>query len=122
MIGIRYLKRHSLLLGTLVIGLALGSSPALASPGGSTASQSRPTAAPQQAGQWATTWSASPVDMGNFHYTGTVRDVVFSSVGGNTVRVRLTNTFGSQPYEFGDVSIGVSDSKGNITGAIVPVT
>jgi lysophospholipase L1-like esterase len=62
------------------------------------------------------------VDMGNFHYTGTVRDVVFTSVGGNTVRVRLTNTFGSQPYEFGDASVGVSDSQGNLTGPIVPLT
>jgi len=60
--------------------------------------------------------------MGNAHYTGTVRDVVFTSVGGNTVRVRLTNTFGSQPYEFGDASIGVSDSQGNITGSVVPLT
>jgi lysophospholipase L1-like esterase len=60
--------------------------------------------------------------MGNYHYTGTVRNIVFTAVGGNTVRVRLSNTFGSQPYEFGDVSIGVSDSQGNITGPIVPLT
>jgi lysophospholipase L1-like esterase len=60
--------------------------------------------------------------MGNHYYTGTVRNIVFTSVGGNTVRVRLSNTFGSQPYEFGDVSIGVSDSQGNITGPIVPLT
>jgi lysophospholipase L1-like esterase len=60
--------------------------------------------------------------MGDAHYTGTVRNIVFSSVGGNTVRVRLTNTFGSQPYEFGDASIGVSDPQGNITGPIVPLT
>jgi len=60
--------------------------------------------------------------MGNFGYTGTVRNIVFTSVGGNTVRVRLSNAFGSQPYEFGDVSIGVSDAQGNITGPLVPLT
>jgi hypothetical protein len=60
--------------------------------------------------------------MGNHNYTGTVRNIVFTSVGGNTVRVRLSNIFGSQPYEFGDASVGVSDSQGNITGPIVPLT
>jgi lysophospholipase L1-like esterase len=60
--------------------------------------------------------------MGDAHYTGTVRNIVFSSVGGNTVRVTLTNTFGAQPYEFGDASVGVSDSQGNITGPVVPLT
>lgn len=114
MIGTRY----SVLMGASLVGLALASCPALAAP----ASPARPATAPQQAGNWQTTWSASPVDMGNFHYTGTVRDVVFSSVGGNTVRVRLTNTFGSQAYEFGEASIGVSDAQGNITGPVVPLT
>lgn len=125
MISGRFLRRYSLFPGALLLSLALGSSPALASPGGgnqATASQSRPTASLRQDDHWVTSWSASPVDMGDAHYTGTVRNVVFSSVGGNTVRVRLTNTFGSQPYEFGDASIGVSDSQGNITGPIVPLT
>lgn len=127
MIGIRFLRRYSLLLGALLISLGLGSSPAFASPGASTpatAPQSRtgPTASAPQDDRWVTTWSASPVDMGNFHYTGTVRDVLFTAVGGNTVRVRLTNVFGSQPYEFGEASIGLSDAHGNITGPVVPLT
>jgi lysophospholipase L1-like esterase len=125
MVSSRFLRRYSLFSGALLLSLALGSSPAFASPGGSnhaTASQPRSTASQRQDDHWVTTWSASPVDMGDAHFTGTVRDIVFSSVGGNTVRVRLTNTFGSQPYEFGDASIGVSDSQGNITGPIVPLT
>jgi lysophospholipase L1-like esterase len=75
-----------------------------------------------QPGHWVSTWSAAPTDMGNYDYTGTVRNIVFSSVGGNTVRVRLSNTFGSQAYEFGAVSIGISDAQGNITGPVVPLT
>ena len=125
MVGVRFLRRPSLFLGALLLGLALGSSPAFASPGAgnhATASQSRLTASQPQDNRWVTTWSASPTDMGNYDYTGTVRNIVFTSVGGNTVRVRLSNTFGSQPYEFGDVSIGVSDSQGNITGPVVPLT
>ena len=122
----RLLRRYSLLAGPLLLGLALGSPSALAGTNaGSQAtalrSQSDPTAeAPP--GHWVTTWAAAPVDMGNYDFTGTVRNIVFSSVGGNTVRVRLSNTFGSQPYEFGAVSIGVSDAQGNITGPLVPLT
>ena len=118
MAGVRFLRRYSLVLGVLLLGLIVGPAPAFASPG----ADNHATASPGHNDHWVTTWSASPVDMGNAHYTGTVRDVVFTSVGGNTVRVRLTNTFGSQPYEFGDASIGVSDSQGNITGSVVPLT
>jgi lysophospholipase L1-like esterase len=127
MVDVRFLRRYSLLLGALLLGLVLGPSPAFASPGASnhvtaSQSQSRPTESQPQDDHWVSTWSASPVDMGNAHYTGTVRDIVFTSVGGNTVRVRLSNIFGSQSYEFGDASIGVSDSQGNITGPVVPLT
>ena len=125
MAGARFAKRCFSFLAGLVLSLAIGSSPAFAGAGTTShapASPSRPMAAQSQPPGWVTTWSASPVDMGNYHYTGTVRDIVFTSVAGNTVRVRLTNTFGSQPYEFGDASIGVSDSQGNITGPVVPLT
>jgi lysophospholipase L1-like esterase len=117
MSGVRFLKRWSLLVGAVLLGLALGSPSALASSGAA----SHP-AAGAQSGNWETAWSASPVDMGDAHYTGTVRNIVFTSVGGNTVRVTLTNTFGTQSYEFGDVSVGVSDAQGNITGPVMPVT
>ncbi len=60
--------------------------------------------------------------MGNHNYTGTIRNVVFSSVRGNTVRVRLTNTFGDQPLQIGDAYIGVSGADGTISGPNVPLT
>lgn len=114
--SVRFLTRSLLLLGTLLLTLSMAAPSALATP----APQAAPQAPPP--GRWVTTWAASPTDMGNHDYTGTVRNIVFTSVGGNTVRVRLSNTFGSQPYEFGDVSIGVSDANGNITGPLVPLT
>ena len=123
--GFRLLRRYSLLFSAVLVGLAMGSLPGLARSSAASqalASSSSPAAAQAQSGNWVTTWAASPTDMGNFDYTGTVRNIVFSSVGGNTVRVRLSNTFGSQPYEFGAVSIGVSDSQGNISGPLVPLT
>jgi hypothetical protein len=53
-------------------------------------------------GQWVSTWAASPQTAipGTTDATGfnnqTIRNVVFSSVSGNVVRVRFTNTFGTQ--------------------------
>ena len=43
----------------------------------------------------------------------TVRDIVYSTVAGNEVRVRLTNTFGSTSLQIGHASVGVSDPAGN---------
>jgi lysophospholipase L1-like esterase len=131
MVGARLLRCCLLLAGALLPVLALGSLPALGSPVGSPVGRAAPASpgtashgdrAGAASGNWQTTWSASTTDMGDYDYTGTVRNVVFTSVGGNTVRVRLSNTFGSQPYEFGDVSIGVCDAQGNISGPVVPLT
>ncbi len=72
--------------------------------------------------QWVATWGASPQDLGNHNFTGTIRNIVFAAVGGNSVRVRLTNTFGNQPLQIGDAYIGVSGADGNIGGPNVPLT
>jgi len=37
----------------------------------------------------------------------TVRNIIYTSVGGNSLRVQLTNTFGSAPLQVGAVSVGV---------------
>jgi lysophospholipase L1-like esterase len=75
-----------------------------------------------RATQWVATWGGSPQDMGNHNYTGTIRNIVFAAVGGDSVRVRLTNTYGNQPLQIGDAYIGVSGADGNIHGPNVPLT
>ena len=71
---------------------------------------------------WVATWGASPVVGAASPFPGlvcqsktgvsdqTVRDVIFTSVGGDRVRVRLTNSFGSQPLTVGGASIAVAES------------
>jgi lysophospholipase L1-like esterase len=71
---------------------------------------------------WVATWGASPVVGARSPFPGfacqsatgvtnqTVRDVVFTSVGGDRVRVRLTNSFGTQPLTVGSASIAVAQS------------
>ena len=64
-------------------------------------------AAPSNPG-WVPTWAASPLggDTTSFN-DQTVRNMIYSSVSGSEVEVRLSNTFGSQSVEIGATSLGV---------------
>jgi lysophospholipase L1-like esterase len=77
---------------------------------------------------WTATWGASPVVGGASPFPGlvcqagtgvsdqTVRDVVFTSVGGDRVRVRLSNSFGTQPLMVGSASIALAQSGAQAMG------
>src|SRR5262245_25545666 len=66
---------------------------------------------------WVGTWASSPV-RGTTSATcpagdaaianQTVRNVVFASVGGSSVRVRLTNAFGTAALTVGSASVAVA--------------
>jgi lysophospholipase L1-like esterase len=68
------------------------------------------------AGHWTGTWAAAPsFAEGNTQYTDqTLRLIVHTSLGGNQVRVRLSNTFGSQPLKIGAAHIAFRDSGAKI--------
>ncbi|MBV9338116.1 MAG: SGNH/GDSL hydrolase family protein [Solirubrobacterales bacterium] len=78
--------------------------------------------------QWVSSWAASPQTAvpGTPDATGfnnqTIRNVVFTSVSGNFVRVRFTNTFGDQTLQIGGASIAVAGSGAAATGRNVPLT
>jgi hypothetical protein len=71
---------------------------------------------------WVATWGASPVVGSASPFPGlvcqagtgvtnqTVRDVVFTSVGGDRVQVRLTNSFGARPLTVGSASVAIAAS------------
>jgi lysophospholipase L1-like esterase len=90
---------------------------------------SRPAAAARSGYDWVTSWGASPQDpmpgtlgMAGFH-DQTVRDIIFPSVGGNTIRLELTNAFGRSPLQVGRVTVAVADlSAGVVPGTIHPVS
>ncbi len=73
---------------------------------------------------WVTSWAASPqvAVPGTLSATGfddqTVRNIVFTSVGGDWVRVELTNVFGTAPLRIGDTTVAVAGSG----AAVVPGT
>ena len=75
---------------------------------------------PSQATRWVATWGASPSTPGQFGQAGpavgafeglTLRQIVHTSVGGDSVRIRLSNRHGSLPLEIGAVHIA-SRSEG----------
>lgn len=77
---------------------------------------------------WVSTWAASPQQAvpGTPAQAGftdqTVRNIVFTSVGGDLVRVRFTNTFGATPLQIGAASIAVAGTGAAVTGPTVPLT
>ncbi len=93
---------------------------------------SRPAAAARHgsAGDgWVTSWSASPqvAPRGTLAAVGfdnqTVRDIIFSSVGGDPIRLELTNVFGASPLRVGHVTVAVADSGAAVLpGTMHPVT
>ena len=66
--------------------------------------------APASAGGWVGTWSAAPEGERNapdVSVATTYRQIAHVSIGGNTVRVILTNEFGVQPLTIGAATIAL---------------
>src|SRR5712691_12088452 len=75
---------------------------------------SSPAAAARGGDDWVTSWSASPqrampgtVAAAGFH-NQTVREIIFTSVGGDPIRLELTNAFGASPLQVGHVTVAVA--------------
>jgi lysophospholipase L1-like esterase len=114
--------RGPLVLGTIVacgvvamVGVAI-TPPA---PSGAHRAMRLAVTGPGEAG-WVASWGASPQEAipgtsaGIGFDARTVREIVFASVGGTHVRVRLTNEFGSRPLWIGRMAIGVQRAGASI--------
>jgi lysophospholipase L1-like esterase len=76
-----------------------------------------------QAGEWVQTWGAAPLPptpaQGPFPATPafanqTIRQTIRASLGGQRVRVRFTNEYGTKPLVIGAARVALADEKGNI--------
>ena len=85
------------------------------------------------AGNWVTAWGASPVVGSDIPGSGcpagagltnqTVRNVVFLSVGGGQVRIRLSNAFGTQAVQVAHASVAVDASGASaVPGSVRTLT
>jgi lysophospholipase L1-like esterase len=81
--------------------------------------------------QWVQTWGAAPLPptpaIGPFPATPsfndqTIRQTVRISAGGQRIRIRLTNEYGTKPLVIGAARVALADEKGNIQpGSAHPV-
>jgi lysophospholipase L1-like esterase len=74
---------------------------------------------------WVGTWGASPApqlaDDQQMHtaklvfHNQTIREIVHASIGSDTVRVRLSNAYGTQPLEIGSAHVALHGTASGIT-------
>jgi lysophospholipase L1-like esterase len=93
---------------------------------------SRPAAAARResdAARWVTSWGASPQSAGRDAEADagfdnqTIRDIIFTSVGGDSIRLELTNAYGTSPLRIGRVTVAVPGPEGAVVLATMsPVT
>jgi len=89
-----------------------------------------PTAASASSSGWVETWAAAMTkptgivaNRGNHGFQNeTIRNVIFTSVGGQQVRIRLSNADGDRPLHIGAASVGEAGSDGSLSGPAYPVT
>ncbi len=94
------------------------------------ATTSHPAAAARSAGYgWVTSWSASPQPAGRETLAAagfddqTIREIIFTSVGGDPIRLRLTNVYGIAPLRVGRVTVAIAGPGATVQpGTIHPVT
>lgn len=82
----------------------------------------RNSAAPASAGTWVGSWAASPAAAEpNTHRNGfaghSIRNVVHTSVGGDSARITLSNLYGRQPLSITHASIAVAAGANNPSAA-----
>jgi lysophospholipase L1-like esterase len=68
--------------------------------------------------RWTGTWAVSPVrdDSGTRFDNQTLRQIVHTSIGGDTARVHISNLFGTQPLTVVDVHIAQRGTDSSIVG------
>jgi lysophospholipase L1-like esterase len=108
-------SRFAVLAGAVAVVAA----PALTAPAPVSAAAIPVSAAPMPARAatgWTTAWAtaqAAAVRGAEQGYAGyTIRNVVHTTAGGDTVRVHLSNRFGNAPVLMGHVTVGLSAHKG----------
>jgi lysophospholipase L1-like esterase len=89
----------------------------------------RPPTASASSSGWVATWAAAQekpthevINRALVGFTdATVRNVVFTSIGGSEIRIRLSNLFGRRPLVIGRASVGQVAGGGSLAGSAFPV-
>ena len=80
-----------------------------------------PASAQVQTTSWISSWTASPMAprgvMPASFSNRTIRQIVHLSIGGNKVRVRLSNEFGTKPVLIGAASVAMAGGTSEVVAA-----
>src|SRR5262249_22775971 len=80
-----------------------------------------PASAQVQTNAWISSWTASPMGprgvMPASFSNRTIRQIVHLSIGGNKVRVRLSNEFGAKPVLIGAASVAMAGGTSEVVPA-----
>jgi hypothetical protein len=80
-----------------------------------------PASAQVQTTSWISSWTASPMAprgvMPASFSNRTIRQIVHLSIGGNKIRVRLSNEFGAKPVLIGAASVATAGGTSDIVSA-----
>src|SRR5262245_2176835 len=78
---------------------------------------------PSSGARWRTAWATSQQALGNTAVSNTtVRLIARVTIGGDAVRIRIDNTYGTTPLKIGKASIGVRSSGATlVAGSNQPV-
>jgi lysophospholipase L1-like esterase len=108
---VRWNRLGSIVAAVTAVSLAGGAAVLADTPAGTGSA-----AAPAPAAPWTTVWAAAPVAaVGGVEqgYAGfTIRNVVHTTAGGDRVRIRLSNRYGTRPVRMGHVTVAVSAHTG----------
>jgi lysophospholipase L1-like esterase len=73
---------------------------------------------------WVGTWSAAPVSANNsdsrFSDDTTLREIAHVSIGGSSLRIVLSNAFGTETLKIGGASVALAGTGSSIKGTSVP--
>jgi lysophospholipase L1-like esterase len=72
--------------------------------------------------KWIGSWAAPPVGPGKAYSNQTIRQVVRLSAGGDQIRIRLTNEYGTNPLAIGAATVAIAGADGKPTGEPIAVT
>jgi lysophospholipase L1-like esterase len=80
-----------------------------------------------QTNSWISSWTASPQAPRGVVPTSfsnrTIRQIVHLSIGGNKIRLRLSNEFGTKPVLIGAASVAIASANSDISaGSLRPLT
>ena len=101
-------RRSSLFATILFFAMACGCAPSSDPAPEGTSLAAQAASGPAQSTAWTGTWGVTPQSGGQSFSQQTLRQIVSTSIGGSSARIRLSNLFGPQSVTLADVHIALA--------------